>query len=201
MKLLCLSCVSATFELDNKDIYYSKEKYDVFLDDKKVLSDVKTNVFSLYNLSPNTNYVVKVNNRVFSFLTPKVSEIISSDGIDNTGESNVTKDLQALIDNCNQHNLKKINNEDKLVAYAVEEALPQIEKVVEKVYEAFLKNGRLIYIGAGTSGRIGILDAVECPPTYGVDYNMVQCLMADGEKAFNKAIEDTKDSFTQSKVD
>ena len=105
MKLLCLSCVSATFELDNKDIYYSKEKYDVFLDDKKVLSDVKTNVFSLYNLSPNTNYVVQVNNRVFSFLTPKVSEIISSSGIDNTGESNVTKDLQALIDNCKENGL------------------------------------------------------------------------------------------------
>ena len=71
MKLLCLSCVSATFELDNKDIYYSKEKYDVFLDDKKVLSNVKTNVFSLYNLSPNTNYVVKVNNRLFSFRSRK----------------------------------------------------------------------------------------------------------------------------------
>lgn len=92
--------------------------------------------------------------------------------------------------------LRKINNEDKLVAYAVEEALPQIEKVVEKVYEAFLKNGRLIYMGAGTSGRIGILDAVECPPTYGVDYNMVQCLMAGGEKAFIKAVEGAEDSKT-----
>lgn len=92
--------------------------------------------------------------------------------------------------------LRKINNEDKLVAYAVEEALPQIAKVVEKVYEAFLNNGRLIYMGAGTSGRIGILDAVECPPTYGVDYNMVQCLMAGGEKAFIKAVEGAEDSKT-----
>lgn len=90
--------------------------------------------------------------------------------------------------------LRKINNEDKLVAYAVEEAIPQVANVVEKVYEAFLNNGRLIYMGAGTSGRIGILDAVECPPTYGVDYNMVQCLMAGGEKAFIKAVEGAEDS-------
>ena len=75
MKLLCLSCVSATFELENKDIYYSLEKYDVFLNDEKVLCDVKTNVFSLYDLTPNTNYTVKVNDKVFSFLTPKTSEI------------------------------------------------------------------------------------------------------------------------------
>ena len=92
--------------------------------------------------------------------------------------------------------LQKINNEDKTIAYAVEKALPQIAEVVEKVYEAFINGGRLIYMGAGTSGRIGILDAVECPPTYGVDYNMVQCLMAGGEKAFIKAVEGAEDSKT-----
>lgn len=97
--------------------------------------------------------------------------------------------------------LKKINNEDKLVAYAVEKALPNIAAVVEKVYGTFLNGGRLIYMGAGTSGRIGILDAVECPPTYGVDYNMVQCLMAGGEKAFIKAVEGAEDSKTQGKAD
>lgn len=97
--------------------------------------------------------------------------------------------------------LKKINNEDKLVAYAVEKALPSISNVVDKVYEAFLKGGRLIYMGAGTSGRIGILDAVECPPTYGVDYNMVMCLMAGGEKAFIKAVEGAEDSKEQGKLD
>ena len=90
--------------------------------------------------------------------------------------------------------LRKINNEDKLVAYAVEEALPQIEKVVEKVYEAFLKNGRLIYIGAGTSGRIGLIDAVECRPTYSCPDEMVQCLMAGGMKAMVKAVEGAEDS-------
>ena len=97
--------------------------------------------------------------------------------------------------------VKKINNEDKLVAYAVEKALPSISVVVDKVYEAFLKGGRLIYMGAGTSGRIGILDAVECPPTYGVDYNMVMCLMAGGEKAFIKAVEGAEDSFEQGEED
>lgn len=97
--------------------------------------------------------------------------------------------------------LKKINNEDKTIAIAVETALPSIAVVVDKVYDAFIKGGRLIYMGAGTSGRIGILDAVECPPTYGVDYNMVQCLMAGGEKAFIKAVEGAEDSFTQGKVD
>lgn len=97
--------------------------------------------------------------------------------------------------------LKKINNEDKTVAYAVEKALPSIAEVVDKVYNAFLNGGRLIYMGAGTSGRIGILDAVECPPTYGVDYNMVMCLMAGGEKAFIKAVEGAEDSFSQGKQD
>ena len=97
--------------------------------------------------------------------------------------------------------LKKINNEDKTIAYAVEKALPSISEVVDKVYDAFIKGGRLIYMGAGTSGRIGILDAVECPPTYGVDYNMVQCLMAGGEKAFIKAVEGAEDSVTQGKAD
>ena len=97
--------------------------------------------------------------------------------------------------------LKKINNEDKTIAYAVEKALPSIAEVVDKVYDAFIKGGRLIYMGAGTSGRIGILDAVECPPTYGVDYNMVQCLMAGGEKAFIKAVEGAEDSTTEGKAD
>ncbi len=97
--------------------------------------------------------------------------------------------------------LKKINNEDKTIAYAVEKALPSIAVVVDKVYDAFINGGRLIYMGAGTSGRIGILDAVECPPTYGVDYNMVMCLMAGGEKAFIKAVEGAEDSLTQGKID
>lgn len=90
--------------------------------------------------------------------------------------------------------IRKINNEDKKVAYAVEEAIPMITPLVEKVVEAFYKDGRLIYLGAGTSGRIGVVDAVECRPTYGVSDEMVQCLMAGGTMAFVKAVEGAEDS-------
>lgn len=89
--------------------------------------------------------------------------------------------------------LKKINDEDKTVAIAVEAALPQIAKVVDAVYDCFQNDGRLIYIGAGTSGRLGILDAVECPPTYGVSPEMVIGLMAGGMKATSFAVEGAED--------
>ena len=101
------------------------------------------------------------------------------------------------IDACStQEILVKINNEDKTVPYAVEKAIPQIAPLVDKVYESFKKGGRLIYMGAGTSGRVGVLDAVECRPTYGVSDDMVQCLMAGGNKAFVKAVEGAEDSKT-----
>ena len=85
--------------------------------------------------------------------------------------------------------LKAINNEDKTVAFAVEKALGQIALLVDEVYETFRNNGRLIYIGAGTSGRLGVLDASECPPTYGVDNNMVIGLIAGGNEALVNAVE------------
>lgn len=87
-----------------------------------------------------------------------------------------------------------INEEDKLVALAVEKAKGQISKLIEKVVQCFENDGRLIYIGAGTSGRVGIIDAVECRPTYGVDDEMVQCLMAGGINAFVKAVEGAEDN-------
>lgn len=90
--------------------------------------------------------------------------------------------------------VKKINNEDKTVAYAVEEAIPQIAKCVDMVYDVFMNDGRLIYMGAGTSGRIGLIDAVECKPTYGVSPEMVQCLMAGGMSAMVQAVEGAEDS-------
>jgi N-acetylmuramic acid 6-phosphate etherase len=90
--------------------------------------------------------------------------------------------------------VKKINNEDKTVAYAVEKAIPEIAKCVDMVYETFMNDGRLIYMGAGTSGRIGLIDAVECRPTYGVSPEMVQCLMAGGAGAMIKAVEGAEDS-------
>jgi N-acetylmuramic acid 6-phosphate etherase len=89
--------------------------------------------------------------------------------------------------------LEIINNEDKKVPLAVEKELPAIAKAVEVVVTAFKKGGRLIYFGAGTSGRLGILDASECPPTYGVSFDMVQGLIAGGDSAIRKAVEGAED--------
>ena len=89
--------------------------------------------------------------------------------------------------------LRKINNEDKTVAYAVEKAIPQITKVVDATYNTILNGGRLIYMGAGTSGRLGVLDAVECPPTYGVSHDLVIGLMAGGMEATSFAKEGAED--------
>ncbi|MDD4077374.1 MAG: N-acetylmuramic acid 6-phosphate etherase [Bacilli bacterium] len=90
--------------------------------------------------------------------------------------------------------LRKINNEDKAVAFAVEKAISQITVLVDKTTEIIYLGGRLIYIGAGTSGRIGILDAVECPPTFGISAETIQSVMAGGERAFIKAAEGAEDS-------
>ena len=97
--------------------------------------------------------------------------------------------------------VKKINNEDKTVAYAVEKVIPEIAKCVDMVYETFMNDGRLIYMGAGTSGRIGLVDAVECKPTYGVSPEMVQCLMAGGLPAMVQAVEGAEDSRTMAVED
>ena len=90
--------------------------------------------------------------------------------------------------------LVKINNEDKKVAYVIEDKLDQIAIVVDKIVESFQKGGRLIYMGAGTSGRLGVLDAVECPPTYGTPKEMVIGLMAGGIDALEFAVEGAEDS-------
>ncbi|MEI4802969.1 N-acetylmuramic acid 6-phosphate etherase [Bacillus sp. FJAT-51639] len=87
-----------------------------------------------------------------------------------------------------------MNEEDAKVAEAVKQELPQIAKAVEAIVATKRKGGRLIYIGAGTSGRIGLLDAVECPPTFGTDSEEVIGLIAGGEKAFIKAVEGAEDS-------
>lgn len=90
--------------------------------------------------------------------------------------------------------LTTINNEDQKVALAVRDVLPQISKAVDCIYQQMSQGGRLIYIGAGTSGRLGVLDASECPPTYGVDPTLVQGLIAGGNKALTTAIEGAEDS-------
>jgi N-acetylmuramic acid 6-phosphate etherase len=86
-----------------------------------------------------------------------------------------------------------INNEDKKVAFAVEKELPYIAQAVEVVVNAFLSGGRLFYAGAGTSGRIGVQDAAECPPTYGTDPEMIQAMIAGGRPAVFKAQEGAED--------
>ena len=93
--------------------------------------------------------------------------------------------------------LANINNEDKSVPLAVEKALPQIEAVVTAVVEKMKLGGRLFYIGAGTSGRLGIVDASECPPTFGVPFDLVIGIIAGGDTAIRKAVEFAEDDTQQ----
>jgi N-acetylmuramic acid 6-phosphate etherase len=93
--------------------------------------------------------------------------------------------------------ITNINNEDKTVPFAVEKALPQIEKLIIEITDKMLAGGRLFYIGAGTSGRLGILDASECPPTYGVPYNLVVGIIAGGDVAIQRSVENAEDDTEQ----
>ena len=94
-----------------------------------------------------------------------------------------------------------MNEEDKQVPLAIEKCLPQIAQAVECIVAAFQQGGRLIYIGAGTSGRLGVLDASECPPTFGVSPEMVKGIIAGGECALRHPIEGAEDSKAQAVVD
>lgn len=94
-----------------------------------------------------------------------------------------------------------INNEDKKVAPAVETQIPYIAQAVELVVRAFVNGGRLIYVGAGTSGRVGVVDASECPPTFGVPFEMVQGMIAGGEGAMFRAVEGAEDSQENGMLD
>lgn len=93
--------------------------------------------------------------------------------------------------------LEDINREDKKVAFAVEKLIPQIQIVVEQIVDRMLAGGRLFYIGAGTSGRLGIVDASECPPTFGVEHGLVVGLIAGGDSAIRKAVEFAEDDPEQ----
>lgn len=93
--------------------------------------------------------------------------------------------------------LMNINGEDKTVPGAVEKVIPEIEELVEIVADKMLGGGRLFYIGSGTSGRLGILDASECPPTFGVDHGLVIGLIAGGDGAIRKAVEFAEDDPEQ----
>jgi N-acetylmuramic acid 6-phosphate etherase len=100
-----------------------------------------------------------------------------------------------------QELLRVINQEDKKVAEAVSSQLSQIACAVDTIVAAFKKGGRLIYIGAGTSGRLGVLDAVECRPTFSVPDDMVVGLIAGGERALTHAVEGAEDNIEQGKID
>jgi N-acetylmuramic acid 6-phosphate etherase len=100
-----------------------------------------------------------------------------------------------------QELLSNINQEDKTVPLAVEKALPQIEILVTEIVAKMKLGGRLFYIGAGTSGRIGILDASECPPTFGVPFDLVIGIIAGGDTAIRKAVENAEDNATQAWID
>ncbi|WP_375240597.1 N-acetylmuramic acid 6-phosphate etherase [Polaribacter sp.] len=93
--------------------------------------------------------------------------------------------------------LKNINKEDKTVPLAVEKSLPQIEKLTNSIVSSLKKGGRLFYLGAGTSGRLGVVDASECPPTFGVSYDLVVGIIAGGDVAIRKAVEFAEDSKLQ----
>ncbi len=93
--------------------------------------------------------------------------------------------------------LVNINNEDKTVPDAIQTVIPQIEKLVSAISDKMLSGGRLFYIGAGTSGRLAVVDASECPPTFGVPYGLVIAVIAGGDDAITKAVENAEDDKLQ----
>jgi len=97
--------------------------------------------------------------------------------------------------------LMNINKEDKSVPLAIEKALPQLEALIHSIVPRMKIGGRLFYIGAGTSGRLGVVDASECPPTYGVPQGMVVGIIAGGDNAIRKAVEFAEDNATQAWID
>ena len=115
-----------------------------------------------------------------------MSEVITEYRNENTKDI----DLLSTVDM-----VKKMNEEDKLVALAVEDETEHIAEAIDLIAKQFLKGGRLFYFGAGTSGRLGILDASECPPTFSVPHDMVQGIIAGGKDAFLYSVEGAEDSF------
>jgi N-acetylmuramic acid 6-phosphate etherase len=112
-----------------------------------------------------------------------------------------TTESASLYDNLENRSildlLQKINEEDKKVATAVEKSIPIVEQLVEKIVPRMQNGGRLFYIGAGTSGRLGVLDASECPPTYGVPHDLVIGIIAGGDTAIRKSVEHAEDNSKQ----
>jgi N-acetylmuramic acid 6-phosphate etherase len=111
----------------------------------------------------------------------------------------------SIYDNLEQQSvdtiLRQINAEDKTVPLAVEKVIPSIEALVHEIVKRMKQGGRLFYIGAGTSGRLGVVDASECPPTYGVPHDWVIGLIAGGDSAIRKAVENAEDDEKQAWLD
>ena len=118
------------------------------------------------------------------------NKITESDSNHNNLELKTTKDLVNII-----------NSEDMTVAKSVKKILPKLTELIDKIYNKMLNGGRLFYIGAGTSGRLGILDASECPPTFGVSDKLVIGLIAGGDKAIRKSQEFAEDNLKQGWLD
>lgn len=121
-----------------------------------------------------------------------MSDIITEFRNENTKDIDILPTLEMV---------KKMNDEDKLVALAVEDASEEIAQAIDLIAKQFLKGGRLFYFGAGTSGRLGILDASECPPTFSVDPSMVQGIIAGGDFAIRKSVEGAEDDFELGRED
>ncbi|MGM0548275.1 MAG: N-acetylmuramic acid 6-phosphate etherase [Bacillota bacterium] len=123
--------------------------------------------------------------------------------MNNNLDNLITETVNKNSKNIDRVNTKKIieiiNNEDKKVAFAVEKEKEKIAAAVDLITESIRNGGRLIYLGAGTSGRLGILDASECPPTYGVSSELVQGLIAGGEKAIRNSVENAEDSKAEAR--
>lgn len=117
-----------------------------------------------------------------------MSEVITEYRNENTKDIDILSTVEMV---------KKMNEEDRLVALAVEEETEHIAQAIDLIAKQFLKGGRLFYFGAGTSGRLGILDASECPPTFSVSAHMVQGIIAGGDTAFRTAVEGAEDDFEQ----
>ena len=115
-----------------------------------------------------------------------MSEVITEYRNENTKDIDILSTVEMV---------KKMNEEDKLVALAVEDETEHIAQAIDVIAKQFLKGGRLFYFGAGTSGRLGILDASECPPTFSVSADMVQGIIAGGDSAFRTAVEGAEDNF------
>ena len=97
--------------------------------------------------------------------------------------------------------LDLINQEDAIIHSEIKKSIPKIEKMIDEIVINIKNGGRIIYVGCGTSGRIGVLDASECPPTFSVDKNLVQGVIAGGDSALKNAIENIEDSFSDGAKD